>query len=115
MPDDLAAAVDRVCDVAAAALTDLAGGSSMCAIARSGRSVPAAKYHEGRLAAGTVLRRTLRDHPDDPHDALAAARDRWMRTSPPLLRSTPGGRAYGEGGDDALGELAALLGGRSAP
>ncbi len=108
MAEDLAAATERVCDEAAAVLTDLSAGSSMCAIARSGRSFPAAKYHEGRLAAGTALRRALREGAD-PHVALAAARERWTRTSPPLLRSTPDGQAYGAGGDDALAELAALV------
>jgi hypothetical protein len=108
VPDDLAAAVDRVCDDALAVLGDLAAGSSMCAITRSGRSVPAAKYHEGRLAAGTIVQRALREHPD-PSAALAQARERWLRTSPPLLRSSDDGLAYGTGGDDAIGELAARL------
>ncbi len=107
MPEDLASAAERVCAEAAAVLTDLSAGSSMCAIARSGRSFPAAKYHEGRLAAGTALRRALRDGAR-PADALDAARERWIRTSPPLLRSTADGRAYGAGGDDALAELAEL-------
>jgi hypothetical protein len=85
-------------------LTELAGGTGLCAIARSGRSFPAAKYHEGRLAAATAVRRALRDH-DDPAAAIAAARARWARASPPLLRSTTDGEAYGAGGDDALAEL----------
>jgi hypothetical protein len=107
--DDLAAAVERVCDEAVAVLSDLAAGTSMCAIARSGRSFPAAKYHEGRLAAGTAVRRALRDHPD-ADAALARAREQWTRTSPRLLRSSADGRAYGAGGDDALTELAESAG-----
>ncbi len=108
MPEDLGTATERVRAEAAAVLTDLAAGSSMCAIARSGRSFPAAKYHEGRLAAGTAVRRALQDQPE-PSEALAAARERWVRTSPTLLRSTPDGQAYGAGGDDVLEELAALV------
>jgi hypothetical protein len=42
-------------------LTALAGDASMCAIGRSGRSFPAAKYHEGRQAAAGQARRLLRD------------------------------------------------------
>ena len=41
-------------------LTALAGDASMCAIGRSGRSFPAAKYHEGRQAAAGQARRVLR-------------------------------------------------------
>lgn len=109
MGDDLATATERVCDEAVAVLGDLAAGSSMCAIARSGRSFPAAKYHEGRLAAGTAVRRALREQPE-PGAALALARERWTRTSPRLLRSSADGRAYGAGGDDALAELAERAG-----
>jgi hypothetical protein len=118
VPEDLGSAAARLGGGAAAVLTELAGGTSMCAVARSGRSFPAAKYHEGRLAAATEVRRALRDLGDhaDPATTLAAARGRWARTSPPLLRSTADGEAYGAGGDDALAELtAALAAGEAAP
>ncbi len=104
----LAAAAERVRAESTAVLTDLAAGTSMCAIGRSGRSFPAAKYHEGRVAAATEVQRALRAAPE-PGRALEAARARWSRLSPPLLRRGEDGRAYGAGGDDVLDELTALV------
>jgi succinate dehydrogenase/fumarate reductase flavoprotein subunit len=109
VPTDLAAAAERVRVEATRALTELAAGTSMCAMGRSGRSFPAARYHEGRAAAAAVVQRTLRTHSAPPPDALAAAREQWARMSPPLLRRGADGEAYGAGGDDTLDELASLV------
>jgi len=44
---------------AVAALEAAAGTTSLCALSRSGRSHPAAKYHEGAVAALGDVRRAL--------------------------------------------------------
>ena len=83
-------------------LTLLAGDASMCAIGRSGRSFPAAKYHEGRQAAASQVRRALRTTPTP--DVLDGLRHEWQQT----LDSARGQDwvAYATGGLDALADLA---------
>jgi len=86
-------------------LTLLAGDASMCAIGRSGRSFPAAKYHEGRQAASGQVRSALRRDPDAGQEVLATLEGQWRET---LASAQAQGRdwvAYASGGLDALGEL----------
>jgi hypothetical protein len=80
-------------------LSALAGNASMCAIGRSGRSFPAAKYHEGRAAAAAQV---VRSRAADP---VASVRSEWAAM---LERSASLGsdwQAYASGGLDALAEL----------
>jgi len=65
---------------ALARLTELADGRSMCVIGRSGQSFPAAKYHEGAVAALSDLRRALASG-GDPSTILATVRERWTERS----------------------------------
>ncbi|MGR0218745.1 hypothetical protein [Agromyces sp. ZXT2-6] len=84
------------------------GDATSCALAKDGRSYPAGKYHEGRVAAlGELMRRLTPD--SDAAEALAAARelaDAWSS------RVQPGGGAnrewesYRAGGVHALAEVA---------
>ncbi|CAI9407045.1 hypothetical protein [Nocardioides sp. T2.26MG-1] len=90
---------------AEAQLTALAGGASLCSIARSGAAFPGGKYQEGRASAAATLLRELRRGLEEA-EALDAARSRWLAVAPERLRAAPDWRAYGEGGDDALAELA---------
>lgn len=89
---------------AEAQLTALAGGSSLCSIARSGAAFPGGKYQEGRAYAAATVLRELRSGLEGA-EALDAARRRWLAVAPERLRGAPDWRAYGEGGDDALSEL----------
>lgn len=94
----------RATDVRADAvrhLTALAGDASMCAIGRSGRSFPAAKYHEGRQSAATQARRSL-----SRGEPLEAVRAQWRQTSESAQRKGPDWVAYAAGGLDALDEIA---------
>ena len=91
---------------ALAHLTALAGDAGMCAIGRSGRSFPAAKYHEGRQAAAGQLARMLARSADE-QEALRAVAGEWRG-----LRTSSGARgpdwaAYAAGGLDALEEITA--------
>ena len=61
-------------------LTLLAGDASMCAIGRSGRSFPAAKYHEGRQAAAGQVRRALRADSSAGPAVLDPLLEDWTRT-----------------------------------
>ena len=102
---DLDAVARRLRDEAVRVLSELSEGSSLCSIARSGRSFPAGKYHEGRMAAATTVIRACGSEPD-ADAALARATDAWALASPAARRVDPGCQAYGEGGDDVLGERA---------
>ena len=97
----LAHAASAGAEAAVGQLTELAGGRSMCAIARSGESFPAAKYHEGRWAAFTEAARQLRR--GGTRLEIEQLRESWRerRDAAP----TGDWRAYRSGGVDALSEL----------
>jgi hypothetical protein len=100
--------LERATDLRADAtrhLTALAGDASMCAIGRSGRSFPAAKYHEGRQAAASEVRRALRRDPGA--HVLAGITDVWTTRADEASEKGPDWVAYFAGGLDALAELAA--------
>ncbi|MFC5503320.1 hypothetical protein ACFPJ4_13815 [Lysinimonas soli] len=89
------------------AWSDALGDSTACALAKSGRSYPSAKFHEGRVAA---LGEVLRGMPDGATQtwiaaAVAEVRGAWR------LRRQPGADPEGEwasyraGGLEALREL----------
>jgi hypothetical protein len=103
--DDLAERAAALRREAVEHLTLLAGTASMCALARSGRSFPAAKYHEGRQAAATQVLRDLRDG-TAAAVALAARRETWARTLTDAEGRGGDWVAYATGGLDALAELA---------
>jgi hypothetical protein len=99
-------------------LTALAGDASMCAIGRSGRSFPAAKYHEGRQAAAGQARRVLRGGsagsagPSDGHradesvaEALDGVTSQWRQMLADAEAKGPDWVAYATGGLDALAEI----------
>ena len=92
-------------------LTALAGDASMCAIGRSGRSFPAAKYHEGRQSGATDARRALRREPTDAavDGVLEDVRQRWQQTLSDAEAKGPDWVAYATGGLDALAEITAAL------
>jgi hypothetical protein len=87
-------------------LDELASGSSLCAIAKSGNAFPGGKYHEGRAFVAGEVSRTLR-RGLDPDAALTAARQRWELTAPVARTGGMEWAAYREGGDDALADLGA--------
>lgn len=87
-------------------LTALAGNASMCAIGRSGRSFPAAKFHEGRQAAAGEVRRALRRDPDADSETLQVITAEWDRALRDAEAKGPDWVAYASGGLDALAELA---------
>ena len=85
------------------------GDATSCALAKDGRSYPAGKYHEGRVAAlGELMRGLTVDA--DAADAVAVARRLAVAWE---ARAQPGGGAnrewesYRAGGVHALRELAA--------
>lgn len=51
------------------------GGAALCALSRGGRSVPAAKYHEGRWAALRALQRLAARGGGE--DEVAALVEEW--------------------------------------
>ncbi len=84
---------------ALAHLSALAGDASMCAIGRSGRSFPAAKYHEGRAAAAAQV---VRSRAADP---LTDVRPQWVGMLDRSSSQGPDWQAYAAGGLDALADL----------
>ena len=109
MTTDLAGRIQRARLAAVESMTMLAGVSSACAIARDGGSFPAYKFHEGRVAALSVMARELR-RPEPDLDGLAGRlRAQWEAE---VERRTDQGRdwqAYAAGGLDAVRELESWL------
>ena len=106
---DLAGRIQRARLAAVESMTMLAGVSSACAIARDGGSFPAYKFHEGRVAALSVMARELR-RPEPDLDGLAARLGAQWEAE--VERRTDQGRdwqAYAAGGLDAVRELESWL------
>ena len=93
------AELDRLIESAAADLDAASGGGALCAISRSGRPAPAVKYHEGRWAALTELRRARA-----VAKAAAQVRSRWLADLERMNLQEAGDNwlAYAQGGVDAL-------------
>lgn len=96
---------------ALADLVAIAGGQSLCSLSRDGATVPAAKYHEGAVAALGESRRAVEavvDGPDGEHAARAALLDvraRWRAQSRSIGRTGPSWTGYLTGGLDALQQM----------
>jgi len=96
---------------ALADLVAIAGGQSLCSLSRDGATVPAAKYHEGAVAALGEARRAVEavvDGPDGEHAASAALLDvraRWRAQSRSIGRTGPSWTGYLTGGLDALQQM----------
>jgi hypothetical protein len=92
--------VDRIAAARAAAIDALAGaasGDSLCTMARE--RLPAAKYHEGAVAAlGDALRASRRGDPLPDSEAWGA---QWSR----LTEHDAAWRAYVLGGREALSQV----------
>jgi hypothetical protein len=85
-------------------------GRSLCSLSRAGDSVPAAKYHEGAVAALSEARRAVASIPgdvaaDDVRAALLGVGARWRGESGTAGRSGPDWVGYLAGGIDALDQL----------
>jgi protein-S-isoprenylcysteine O-methyltransferase Ste14 len=104
-------ALGRRLDRAEQALRLTVGDQSMCAVARSGQSFPAAKYHEGAVGA---LREVARDVGRREREHAAAnvaevartAAAAWRGRSGGVAATNPDWRAYFAGGTQALEDLA---------
>ena len=89
----------------------LLGDTNSCALAKDGRSHPAAKFQEGRVAAlGELARRT-----DDDTDAGNVAAEalavtiRWVQQTLPGARQDRDWAAYRTGGIEAMTEISTVL------
>lgn len=98
--DAIVAAIERLRPAAEAELAAAAGDRSLCAIAKSGRSFPAVKYLEGRVAALGELHRSAADGALD----LGEARMRWEGLGALAARSDDW-LAYQQGGLDLIDQL----------
>lgn len=88
----------------------LLGDTTACAIAKDGRSYPAGKFHEGRIAAlGELLRRIDAESAAGEITAAAAElRADWERRPMPGAGESRDWQSYRAGGVQALGELAVI-------
>lgn len=106
---DLADRVHRARLAAVESMTMLAGVSSACAIARDGGSFPAYKFHEGRVAALSVMARELR-RPEPDLDGLAVRlSEQWEAEVERRADQSRDWQAYAAGGLDAVRELESWL------
>ena len=95
--------LDTMIDLALVQLDDVSGGASLCTMTRAGRSVPAAKYLEGRVAALMDLRRFSAQ----AATAWADVGSRWADDLERLVEQGAGADwiAYAHGGVDATTEV----------
>ncbi|MGW9629866.1 hypothetical protein ACWGST_04125 [Agromyces sp. NPDC055520] len=93
---------------AAEEMSMLLGDTTACAIAKDGRSYPAAKFHEGRIAGlGELLRRVDAESTEEQiTDAAARLRTDWERRPMPGAGESREWQSYRAGGVQALGEFA---------
>ena len=96
------------------ALQAVAGDRSMCAIGRSGRSFPAAKYHEGAVSALADVRRLVRQRQTqgsavDVASVTRRVADTWRGRAESPVATGVDWRAYLAGGVEALAALVAAL------
>ena len=78
--------------IAMAALEVAAGDASLCALSRSGKAHPAAKFHEGAVAALAEARRALSR--TESVDSVAKIRSDWQVRSARMAAPGPEWRAY---------------------
>ena len=106
------AVVRRLEEVALADLAAATGDTSLCALARSGRSHPAAKLHEGAARALADVRRGLRRAPEtEPATVLAEVTEKWLADQAAMAPRGREWEAYHAGGLDALDRLGEELAG----
>lgn len=86
------------------------GGQSACALAKSGQSHPAAKFHEGAAAALAGLARALRADRGDPRAMVEQAQAAWTEQNAAQAARSRDWAAYEAGGAEALaGALSAVI------
>ena len=92
------------------ALTALAGNQALCAIARTGQSFPAAKFHEGAVSALAQVRRARR-RADPASVAVLAATVAagWREQAGRMIGAGPDWQAHLAGGAEAVEALLAEL------
>ncbi len=89
----------------------LLGDVSACTLAKVGRSHPAAKFYEGKVAALGELARLIADEtePAQAVDAAAMLSARWADKSLPGGPQARDWEAYRAGGVEAMTDIAAEL------
>ncbi len=102
--------VSRVARLRAEAIrawSDALGDSTACALTKSGRSFPAAKFHEGRVAALGEMLRGLRDDPPPGRvsELISTLGESWEGRSQPGTNNGGEWASYRAGGLEALREL----------
>ncbi|WP_448811869.1 hypothetical protein [Agromyces bauzanensis] len=90
----------------------LLGDTTACAIAKDGRSYPAGKFHEGRVAALGELLRRIDASSTEPQiaDAATGLRADWESRPMPGAGESREWESYRAGGVQALGEFAVRSG-----
>lgn len=108
-PPDLLAWAQMTRLAALEQLTQLGANLSACAMARSGRSFPAYKFHEGRMAALGALARALRSQEAAPQVAVETLVTEWTGAVERHGSSGRDWQAYAAGGLDAALDARAQL------
>ncbi len=83
------------------------GETTSCALSKAGGSHPAAKFHEGKVAAfGELLRRVADDAmPDAVAEEAVRVKAQWENRRTPGSRQTREWEAYLAGGIEAMCEI----------
>ncbi|MEQ6901509.1 hypothetical protein [Nocardioides sp. YIM 152588] len=93
-------------EAALEALSHSLGTSSLCALSRTGRAMPAAKFHEGASRAFADVLRAAGAAPDDELEAIVVAvAARWEADEAGRAGLGPDWAAYAAGGGEGLADL----------
>jgi len=99
---DLLTDVDQRRSAALQRLAAVTGDAGVCAVTKSGQAFPAAKFHEGAVAALGEVRRSLHRAGGQPTSIVGAVLGEWLDRQSVAAERGVDWRAYTSGGVEEL-------------
>jgi hypothetical protein len=100
--EDLLTDVEQRRSAALQRLAAVAGDTAVCAVTKSGQAFPAAKFHEGAVAALGEVRRSLRLSGGEAGPVVGAVLEEWLDRESVAADRGADWRAYTAGGVEEL-------------
>ena len=102
MAGDFLSELDERRSAALGRMAAVTGNSGVCAVTKSGRAFPAAKFHEGAVAALGEVRRRFRGSGGEPGAVLGEVLGDWLERQSVASDRGPDWQAYTAGGVEEL-------------